>query len=119
MKKHYLVILLGLYMLAMGVLGYVRTGSTTPIYITGSLAVVTILLGLLLRTGSRAVLKTTIVWIALNVLLNTYMTVGRVAAHAEARPGSKWIFGSMAFLALLALAGLLPELRRRRTPPNL
>ena len=105
-------------MLAMGAVGYIRTGSMTPVLITGSIALITILLGLLIRHGSRSLISITVIWLIVNVLLNTYMTIGRVAAHAESRAGSGWIFGSMALFSLVALIILLPELRRRHLPPG-
>jgi len=118
MKKEYAVVLLGVYMLAMGAIGFIRTGSLTPVSITGSIAVITIALGCLIRHGSRSLMIFTAIWLTLNVLMNTYMTIGQVVAHAESRAGSGWIFGSMALFSLVALIILLPELRRRHLPPG-
>lgn len=119
MKRHYIVFFLGVYMIAMGVAGYVRTGSWVPLVITGAIGLVTIFLGIGIRRGSRTALVVTVLWFGLNVMVDTYLTIGEIAAHPEPREGSQFIFGSMALLSLIALVLLLPELRRRHIPPNL
>ena len=119
MKRHYLVIALGFYILAMGITGWLRTDDLTPLAITGSIAFITILLGIAIRSGSRGTVVLTTLWTGLNVLVHTYMTVADVSAHDPNREGSEWIFGTMAFFSALVFVSLIGELRRRHTPPNL
>jgi hypothetical protein len=119
MKRHYLLIALGVYMLAMGVIGWLRTDAATPLLITGTIGVITILFGIGLRGGSRNVLTYATIWVGLNVLVDTYLTIATVPAHDARREGSEWIFGTMAFFSALVLISLIGELRRRHTPPNL
>lgn len=108
MKLHYWVIALGAYMLLMGIVGYVRTGSPTALYINGSIAVATMLLGYFWGRNLGGAMGTVVlVWVALNTILLGYMTFKRIAAHAEARAGSELIFGSMAVLAMIVLIQLI------------
>lgn len=102
MKLHYWVIALGAYMLLMGIIGYVRTSSPTAIFINGSFALATILLGYFWGRNPSATLGTIIlVWTAIITVMMAYMTFKRIAAHAQARAGSEFIFGSMAIFALI------------------
>lgn len=108
MKLHFWVIALGAYMLLMGIVGYIRTGSPTALYINGGIAVTTILLGYLWsRNLANSMGTVVLVWVALNTILLGYMTFKRIAAHAEARAGSELIFGSMAIFAMIVLIQLI------------
>ncbi|HOD66753.1 MAG TPA: hypothetical protein PLR32_09000 [candidate division Zixibacteria bacterium] len=119
MKPHYLLILLALAMLAGGAVGLARTGSPIPLLINSALALLTLILALVVSRDSRRVLLAATVWVALCVLLYTYMTIIPPAAHNPSRPGSKYLFGSMALVALIVLVGLSGGLRRRRSQRRL
>ena len=108
MKLHYWVIALGVYMLLMGIVGYVRTGSPTALYINGGIALATIILGYLWGKNLAGLMGTVVlVWVALNTVMLGYMTFKRIAAHAETRAGSELIFGSMAVFAMIVLIQLI------------
>ncbi len=103
MKLHYWIIALGIFMLAMGIVGYFRTGSPTSIFIAGGIGVVTAILGYFVGGGSPLLWKVTLGWIGINTVMLGYMTFKRIAAHATARAGTEYIFGSMALFALIVL----------------
>ena len=108
MKLHYWVIALGAYMMLMGIVGYVRTGSPTALYINGGIALATIILGYLWGKNLSGSMGTVVlVWVALNTVMLGYMTFKRIAAHAETRAGSELIFGSMAVFAMIVLIQLI------------
>lgn len=92
---------LGAYMLAMGIVGYVRTGSPTALCINGGFALTTIALGYFNGGGSALLYKITLGWTVLMTLMLSYLTIKRVAAHSQTRAGSELIFGSMALFALI------------------
>ncbi len=110
MKIHYVIMALGAYMLAMGILGYIRTGSPTALYINGSFALITLVLGYLNGGGNPLLFKITLGWVALNTAILSYLTIKRIAAHAEARAGSELIFGSMALFALIVTIMMIMRL---------
>ncbi|MCC6964492.1 MAG: hypothetical protein IT585_14665 [candidate division Zixibacteria bacterium] len=112
MKLHYWIIALGIYMLAMGILGYIRTGSPTALFVNGGIAVATIVLGYFNGGGSPLLLKITLGWVALNTIMLTYLTFKRIAAHSQARAGSEFIFGSMALFSLVVAILLIREVMR-------
>lgn len=101
MKIHYIIMALGAYMLAMGIIGYVRTGSPTALYINGSFALTTLILGYFNGGGNPLLFKITLGWVALNAVMLSYLTVKRIAAHSQTRAGSELIFGSMALFAII------------------
>lgn len=103
MKTGIIVIVLGVYIFAMGMLGLARTSSFTPLFISGSIAAVTIWLGWLLSTGIRSARSFALGWLAVLVAALVYMTFGRIPAHADPNLGSIAIFGSMALFSLAAL----------------
>ncbi len=111
MKLHYWIIALGVYMLAMGIVGYVRTGSPTALFINGGIAVATMVLGYF-AGGSPTLMKFCIGWVALNTVLLSYMTFKRIAAHSEVRAGSEYIFGTMAVFSLIVLILLIRDLMK-------
>ncbi len=115
MKRGYLVILYGLYVLAMGIVGPVRTDSVVPLLITGGIALATVFMGFWIVRSSRAALTVTTIWIAVQTLVSVYMTVGRIPAHDPSREGSEWIFGTLALFAAIVLVSLIGEFRRRHT----
>lgn len=112
MKVHYLIMALGAYMLAMGILGYVRTGSPTALYINGSFALVTIALGYFNGGGNAMLYKVTLGWVVVLTAMLSYLTIKRIAAHAEARAGSELIFGSMALFALIVAITMFMKMNR-------
>ncbi|MDZ4723399.1 MAG: hypothetical protein SGI97_05800 [candidate division Zixibacteria bacterium] len=107
MKSLDLVIALGGYMLLMGLFGYYRTHTPTPLFINGGIAIVTIIIGIFLKGGSPTVLNLAIGWIGLNTLMLAYMTFKRIAAHSDVRSGSEYIFGTQAVFALIVLIVLV------------
>lgn len=108
MHLHYWVMALGGYMLLMGILGFIRTGSPTALYINGGIALATLALGYFWGRNLTGGLGNVVIgWIALNSVLLSYMTFKRIAAHAEARAGSEFIFGSMAVFAIIVLILLI------------
>lgn len=109
MKPPLLVMILGGYMIAMGIVGYIRTGSPTAIFINGGIALVTILLGYFMGRGNVMLSNITLGWVGLVTVLLSFMTFKRVneMAHGTARAGSEYIFGSMALFALIVLIVLI------------
>lgn len=108
MQINYWVMALGGYMIIMGILGFIRTGSPTALYINGGIALVTVLIGYFWGRNLGGVLgPVAIGWVALNSVLLGYMTFKRIAAHAETRAGSEFIFGSMAVFAVIVLILLI------------
>lgn len=97
------LVLLGLYMLAMAIVGYIRTGSPTALYIMGGMALVTGLMSYLAADQVSVYYLLALGWTALISLVVGFMTFKRIAAHANARPGSALIFGSTALFALVVL----------------
>ncbi len=112
MKLHYWIIALGVYMLAMGIVGYVRTGSPTALFINGGIAVATMVLGYFAGGGNATFMKFCIGWVALNTVMLGYMTFKRIAAHSEVRAGSEYIFGTMAVFSLIVLILLIRDLMK-------
>ena len=111
MKTHYVIMALGVYMLAMGIIGYVRTGSPTALYINGGFALTTIVLGYLNGGGNTLLYKVTLGWTALMTVMLSYLTVKRIAAHSQTRAGSEFIFGSMALFALIVTIVMIMRMR--------
>jgi hypothetical protein len=108
MKVHYWVIALGAYMLLMGIVGYIRTGSPTALYINGGIATATILIGYFWGRNITGMMGNVVIgWVIINSLLLSYMTFKRIAAHADARAGSEFIFGSMALFSIIVLILLI------------
>lgn len=103
MRIHLLVIVLGIYIFAMGVLGMARTASLTPVYISGAISAITIWIGWLLGKGLRPVRNVALIWLSLNTAVLAYMTFGQIPAHADSDKSSMIIFGSMAVFALVTL----------------
>lgn len=103
MYTYLLVVGLGLYMLVMGIIGYRRTKSPTALYVNGGIAVITIILGLLMSKENPFASTALPIWLALNAVMLGYLTIKRIRMGAEARGGSKFIFGSMTILTILVL----------------
>ncbi len=103
MKTGIIVIVLGVYIFAMGMFGMARTSSLTPVIISGAIAAVTIWLGWLLSTGIRSARSFALGWLTLLVAVMGYMTFGSILTHADPNPWSMAIFGSMALFSLVTL----------------
>ena len=100
MKAYVWIIILGVYILAMGITGYVRTGSPTALYINGGIALVTIIIGFLVSKGIGVMRVISMSWVGIITLMLSFMTYKRLT-NPDAREGSELIFGSMAALALI------------------
>jgi hypothetical protein len=109
MKPSVLVMALGGFMILMGIVGYIRTGSPTAIFINGGIALVTVLLGYFMGRGNPMLANVTLGWVGLVTVILSFMTVKRInaAMHGTAREGSEYIFGSMALFALIVLIVLI------------
>ncbi len=103
MKTNKVVIILGVYIFAMGIIAFIRTSSFTPLFFNGCIAAVTVWLGWLNGQGMRSVQSATQWWLTIIALLLGYLTFGPISAHPNPNIGSALIFGSMALFALLAL----------------
>ena len=119
MKVYYWVIALGIYMIAMGIVGYIRTGSPTALYVNNSFALMTLVFGFIALRGSLLFGKISLGWTGFLVLLMGYMTFKRVAAHANTKPGSELIFGSMALVALIVFILLMRNMLTAPTTSHL
>lgn len=115
MKIYYWVVALGVYMIAMGILGYIRTGSPTALYVNNGFALVTLIFGFIAVRGSMLFAKISLGWVGLLVLLMGYMTIKRVAAHADTKAGSVLIFGSMALFSLVVFILLVRDMMTSTT----
>lgn len=109
MRLSYLVMALGGYMLVMGLLGFARTQTTTPLFINGTIGLVTFVIGYLMLRANPVVSIVALIWVGLNAILLSYMTFKRIAAHETARAGSEYIFGSQALFAIIILILLIRE----------
>lgn len=97
------LLVLSLYMIAMAVTGYIRTGSPTALYIMGGIGLVTAIMGWVVSRGGLTNFWIGFGWTAVVMLLVGFMAVKRISAHADARPGSVLIFASTAAVALVVL----------------
>jgi uncharacterized membrane protein len=106
-KVRNLIIWLGVYMLLMGVVGFLDTGSTVPIFISGGLGAITALFGFFIGRGLHAFARIGVIWLVCMTGLMGYMTFGRISAHANPTPLTSFIFGSMGLFSLVALVHLI------------
>lgn len=105
---------LGLYMITVALFGTVRTGSLFPIIIMGSIGLITLSLGFFCQRGSLTAGKITVVWLAINVIVEGYQTFWSIPAHPGSRTGSSLIFGSVALFSLIVLATMLIRRYQRK-----
>ena len=89
------------YILLMGVTGYIRTSALMPLYINGTIAFLTSLLGYFYYKNKKSIHPFVLAWVLLNFLMYTYMTIFRVSAHPNPTVGTYLIFGSMALFTLI------------------
>jgi hypothetical protein len=115
LKVHLVVIVLGIYIFAMGMVGMARTGAFTPLYISGAIAAVTVWVGWLLGKGLRPVRNFALTWLTIITAALAYMSFGRTPAHGDPDATSTLIFGSMALFTLIALV-LVWRVDPRRGP---
>lgn len=115
MRTNLIVIILGIYIFAMGVLGMARTGSFTPLYVSGAIAAVTVWIGWLMGKGMRPVRNFALTWLTINTVVLAYMSLGQVPAHGDPDTGSIIMFGSMALFALVTLVIVWRVDPRRRS----
>lgn len=91
------------YIVAIGLLAIYRTDSFIPLYINVGIAAVTLLIANLIRKGHEVARPVLTGWLAVLVLTYGYQAFKILAVHTNPRPGSKYIFASMAVMALLTL----------------
>ncbi|RME19000.1 MAG: hypothetical protein D6800_14880 [Candidatus Zixiibacteriota bacterium] len=112
MKTDVVVTMLSVYMLGMALLGVWRTGSVMPLVILGTIAVVTFVLALSIRRGSRTAMQFTLAWLAFNTVITGYEVFWRNPAHGQLHPGHALIFGSLALFSLVVLVLVWRRYRR-------
>lgn len=90
-----------------GFLGLYRTGSWIPVFISIGIALITLALLAWYRSGSSAGRGVMALWLSICLLVFVASALDMVGAHANPQPGYRWIFGSEAFFAALALFATL------------
>ena len=108
-----LIQFLALYMVVAAIFGSYRTGSYIPLLILGSIGLVTLFLGLMTTKGGETLRKVTLGWLSLNILVEGYQAFWRLPAHPDARPGSSFLFGSIALFSLVVLAAMILKHNRK------
>lgn len=99
------VIALGVVILVLGIIGYLRTKSPTAIGFNGAFSIVCIILGLLLAQGRTGLLTVTQIWVGLIALASMVMGARRLMAPNRATAPIV-IFTVMAVLSVLTLVVL-------------
>ncbi len=102
------------YVMLMGIAGYLRTSATMPLYLNGSIALVTTVFSFLYYAKNSFYYYIILVWVSLNFLMYSYMTLFGVSAHPNPTVGTYLIFGSMAIFSGLTIVYLLKEKRERK-----
>ena len=97
------------YVMLMGVTGFLRTSAMMPIYLNGSIAIVTTILAYMHYKRKSVWWVVVLVWICLNFLMYSYMTLFGVSAHPNPTIGTYLIFGSMAVFSGITIVYLLKE----------
>lgn len=103
MKQYQIFYLLAGFVACIGLAGYLRTGSPIPLLINGIIGLITIVAGWTLAKRYSGGRLFAVIWSFICTGLYTYMTFMPVEAHTNPRPGSKYMFGSMALFSLIAL----------------
>lgn len=114
MRVYLVVILLGIYIFAVGILGMVRLGSLTPLYIGGGISAVTIWIGWLMGKGLRSVRNVALGWLVATTAILTYFTFNYIPGHAVPDDTVVLMFGSKAVFALITLIAVWKFGSRRR-----
>ncbi len=99
------------FVMLMGIAGFLRTSATMPLYLNGSIALVTTALSYFYYTKKSFWYYVVLTWICLNFLMYSYMTLFGVAAHPNPTVGTYIIFGSMAAFAGVCLVVVIKERR--------
>ncbi len=108
-NKFKIVYYFAAYVMLMGITGYLRTSATMPLYLNGSIALITTLLSFLYYNKQSVWKYVLMIWISLNFLMYSYMTLFGVSAHPNPTVGTYLIFGSMAVFSLLTFVMLYKE----------
>lgn len=103
MKQYQIFYLLAGFVACIGLAGFLRTGSPIPLVINCIIGLITIVAGWTLAKQINGGRLFAIIWSLICTGLFTYMTFMPVEAHTNPRPGSKYMFGSMALFSLIAL----------------
>jgi len=103
MNNKQLILALAGYIFLMGLVGYFRTGSLAPIIISGSMALITALLGRYQSPRKPKLRKWLIGWLIICFALFVGSALGLVVAHQNPQPGQEFVFGSMALFTGYAL----------------
>ena len=95
------------FVISIGFLGLYRTGSWVPVFISVGIALITLALLAWYRTGSSAGRGVMALWLSICLLAFLGSALDMIGAHTNPQPGYRWIFGSEAFFAALALFATL------------
>lgn len=109
MKENRFIFLLAGWILAMGIVGFIRTGAAMPIIFNGSIASITTILGFWLKKGDKYAFYTTIVWLSIGCLVYGYIAIFGVSAHPNPTFGTYFIFSSTAIFCLLTNVKMLTK----------
>ena len=115
MLPHASVVALGLFILLLGIIGYIRTKSPTAIGFNGIFGVVCIILGFMLGHGSN-VLTVTEIWVALIAAAGIAMGTRRLMAPKR-QIVPILMFASMAIFSIVVLIILLTRGPGSGQPP--
>jgi len=100
---------LAVFVVVVGVIGYVRTDSIVPIIINSIICMITWYLAIMLSRKESWGRRAAIIWLTCTSLLYTYMVFGPMAGHQEPKPGYWILFGSMALFSIVALVSVMRE----------
>lgn len=112
MKIDRLVIVLGIYILVMGIWGMSRTGSWAPLMISGGVAAVTVWIGWMIGRHIQSARGVAIGWLIFVAGAFLLAALGGIPDHPETSTVSVLVFGSMALFAIAALILII------KTPPR-
>lgn len=97
------------YVMLMGIIGFMRTSATMPLYLNGSIALITVIFAFMHYRKKSYWQNVVLVWISINFLMYSYMTLFGVSAHPNPTVGTYLIFGSVAVFAGLTLGMLIRD----------
>jgi len=100
-RPYRLMFALAIFIGLMGLLGRLRTDSMTPVFFNGTFAIITIVLGAMIRRNKPRAVLVSIAWTGILAIVSGWMAFKRIAAHETARAGSEFIFLGMALFALM------------------
>ncbi len=105
---------LALYFVAVGVFGWMRSGSIVPFAITGGAGAITAFLGWKLKSGSLFFRSAGFGWLGAFAAASLYSAFGRISAHTQARPEAIYIFLSLATFSVIVFVFTVLDIRRRK-----